>query len=89
MSDVPWGSVLGLAPSFDIFVSDMDSGIECTLSKFADDTKLCSTVNPHPNTVGTDAIQRDLDRLERWVHVNLMKITNAKCKDLHMVQGNP
>lgn len=45
---------------FNTFVSDIDSGIECTLSKFVDDTRLCGVVNT-PD--GQDSIQRDLDRL--------------------------
>ncbi|GAB0176223.1 cAMP-dependent protein kinase inhibitor alpha [Grus japonensis] len=85
MYGVHRGSVLGPA-LFNIFVGDMDSGIERTLSKFANDTKLCGVVDM---LEGRDAIHRDLDRLERWVCVNHMKFNKAKGKILHIGQGNP
>ncbi len=44
MSGIPQGSLLGLI-LFYINVSDVDSGIKCTLSKFVYDTKLCGTVD--------------------------------------------
>ncbi|GAB0178601.1 hypothetical protein GRJ2_000325400 [Grus japonensis] len=60
-------------------------GTERTLSKLAEDTKPSGAVDVQE---GRDAIQRDLDRLEMWASVNLVRVNKAKCKVLHVAQGN-
>ena len=75
-SSVPQGSVLG-PMLFSIFISDIDDGIECSLTMFADDTKLSGAVD---TVAGKDAIQSDLNRLERCAQVNLKRFNTAKCK---------
>jgi len=77
--------MLGLMP-FNIFIMDIDNGIQCTLSKFTDNTKLSSVVNTLEER---EAIQRHLDRLENWDHVNLMRFNRTEVKVLHLGQGNP
>lgn len=50
----------------------MDSGIKC---KLAGDTELCGAAEV---LEGRDAVQRDLDRPEKWVHMNLIEFSKSK-----------
>ena len=85
MSSVTQESVLGPV-LFNIFISDIDDGTECTLTKFADGTNLISAVDA---AEGKDAIQRELEKLRRWALVNLVRYNKARWKVLHLGQGNP
>jgi len=68
--------------TFSLFISDVNDVTECAFSDFADNTNLSGVVD---RIEGRDAIQRDLDRLQRWAQEkNLMRFNEFKYRVLHL-----
>jgi len=65
---------------FNFFINDLDEELECTLRKFADDTKMGGVVD---TPEGCAAIQRDRDRLESWAERNLVRFNLGRNNPMH------
>ena len=84
LSGVPQGSVLGPL-LFILFVNDLDEVVSSSISKFADDTKVYSSVSTHQDSI---SLQNDLDKLVEWSNTWQMKFNASKCKVIHFGSGN-
>lgn len=61
---------------FIICINDLDDGTECALSKCGNNVKLRGVVDT-PD--GFAAIQRDLNKLEKWADRSLADFNKGKC----------
>lgn len=57
-------------------IKNLGNGAERTLTSYANLTKL-GGVTDRPDTCPT--MQRDLDKVEKWIEKNLMKFNKKKC----------
>ena len=84
ISGVPQGSILGPL-LFLIFINDLDVGIENWILKFADDTKVFSSVN---SVEEHSKLQKDLQAIKRWSEEWQILFNVDKCKVMHIGKEN-
>lgn len=70
-SDIPYRPVLSPVPTN--IISDLDDGIECTLSRFVGGAELGGVIDL---CLACVAIQGDLNRLEKLANRNLVKFNS-------------
>ena len=88
ISGVPQGSVLGPL-LFIAFINDLETvleGLQCTVSKFADDTKIQKIVNTPQEQ---EQMQQVIDSLVKWCSDWGMSWNAKKCSVMHYGTSNP
>ncbi len=68
-----------------IYVNDLDDGLTCKISKFADDTKIGSKVI---TTLDKELLQRNLDKLSHWARDWQIKFNVEMCRVMHISINN-
>lgn len=71
---------------FYLSISNIDKGIVCTPSKFASDIKWSGAVD---SSDGQYFFQRDLNKVGKWAHGNIMRFKKYRGKVLHLGWDNP
>ncbi|CAM5114425.1 unnamed protein product [Natator depressus] len=84
-SGVPQGSVLGPI-LFNLFINDLEKGVNSEVAKFADDTKLLKIVKTKADC---EELQKGLTKLSDWATKWQMKFNVEKCKVMHIGKNNP
>ncbi|CAM5134922.1 unnamed protein product [Natator depressus] len=82
---VPQGSVLGPV-LFNIFINDLEKGVNSEVAKFADDTKLLKIVKSQADC---EELQKNLTKLGDWATKWQMKFNVDKFKVMHIGKRNP
>lgn len=80
----PQGSILRPV-LLNVLINDLGEGVECTISRFAAETKLG---NGAGSPEGQDVLQRDLDKLDHWAVINRMKFNKSKYWITHLGSKN-
>ena len=83
-SGVPQGSVLGPI-LFLLYINDISNLITTNIKIFADDSKIFGSAC---NIDEADCIQKDLDALDNWCKVWMLKFNPSKCHVLHIGKNN-
>ncbi|CAM5112909.1 unnamed protein product [Natator depressus] len=84
-SGVSQGSVVGPV-LFNIFINDLEKGVNSEVAKFAHDTKLHEIVKSQADC---EELQKDLSKLGDWATKWQMKFNVDKFKVMHIGKHNP
>ena len=66
---------------FTLYINDIPNIVHTNLSFFADDSKVYSIIK---SSEDSHQLQADLDNIQEWCQIWMLKLNLLKCKIMHM-----